>query len=74
MSGKKPHPELVIPQLLDRAIASGKDRGSLYSEYIVAHYRATGKLAPGCDARDFYAALDEKQENKTWIKTNWTGF
>jgi len=58
---KKAHPELVIPQLVIKAISSGKDRGSLFSEYIVAHYRATGKLVPGCDARDFYAKLDEMQ-------------
>jgi hypothetical protein len=54
----KPHPEYVIPQLLERAIKTGKERNSLWSEYIVAHYRATGNLAPGCDTKDFYAALD----------------
>ena len=61
----KAHPERVIPQLVDRAIATGKDRNCLFSEYIVFHYRATGNLAPGCDARDFYAYLDGlKQEVK----------
>jgi hypothetical protein len=54
----KSHPEKVIPALLEKAIATGKERNSLWSEYIVAHYRATGNLAPGCDAKDFYAALD----------------
>jgi len=58
----KPHPEYVIPQLADVAIATGKDRNCLWSEYIVANYRATGKLAPGCDARDFYAYLDQNKE------------
>jgi hypothetical protein len=54
----KPRPEKVIPQLLEKAIATGKERNSLWSEYIVFHYRATGNLAPGCDAKDFYVALD----------------
>jgi len=64
---KKAHPEYVITQLADHAIATGKDRASLFSEYIVAHYRATGKLAPGCDARDFYAYLDSKKEKPTHV-------
>lgn len=41
------------------AIATGKDRQSLFSEYIRIHWRTTGKIAPGCDAKDFYAALDK---------------
>jgi hypothetical protein len=57
---KKTHPELVIPQLLERVIATGKERGSLFSEYIELHWRCTGNLTPGCDAKDFYAALDLK--------------
>jgi hypothetical protein len=60
MSGKKAHPERVIPQLLERAIETCKERNSLFSEYIVFHFRATGNLAPGCDARDFYVALDQR--------------
>jgi len=58
MSGKKAHPELVWPELLGNARRAAKDRGSAWSAYIVAHYRATGSLAPGCDARDFFAAWD----------------
>jgi len=37
-----------------------KDRQSAWSEYIRIVYRATGSLAPGCDARDFFAAYDEE--------------
>ena len=65
MKMAKPDPSKVIPQLLEAAIQTGKERNSLYSEYIRLHYRTTGNLAPGCDAKDFYAALDAKQsENK----------
>jgi hypothetical protein len=56
---KKAHPELVIRQIVFMAIRTGKGRGSLFSEYIQKHWRTTGKLAPGCDSRDFYAVLDE---------------
>lgn len=55
----KPHPEYVIPQIADRSIATGKDRNMLWSEYIRFHYKMTGKLAPGCDAKDFYAYIDK---------------
>jgi hypothetical protein len=61
----KAHPEKVIPQLADRAIATGKERNALFSEYIVLHWRATGNLAPGCDTRDFIAYLDSKQKERT---------
>ena len=55
----KAHPEYVIPQIADLAIATGKERNALFSEYIRYHYKCTGKLVPGCDARDFYAYLDK---------------
>lgn len=58
----KPKPERVIPQLLVATKATGKDRQSLYSEYIRLHWRTTGKLAPGCDAKDFYKALEELED------------
>jgi hypothetical protein len=56
--GRQPHPELVIEAILRKAMVQAKDRQSAFSEYIRLHYRATGNLAPGCDARDFFAAYD----------------
>jgi len=44
--------------LVESAILEAQDRGSAWTRYITAHYRATGNLAPGCDAVDFYAAYD----------------
>lgn len=61
---RKPHPERVIVSLVEKALETGKERAALYSEYIRLHYRATGRLAPGCDAKDFYAVLDKLLENK----------
>ncbi len=58
MSGK-PHPERVVVALVEKALETGKDRQSLFSEYIRLHFRATGRLSPGCDAKDFYAVLDQ---------------
>ena len=55
MSGKKLHPELVIPQLAIKAMGEVKDRSALYSRYITSYYRITGKLAPGCDFKDLLA-------------------
>lgn len=54
----KAHPEKVIPLLLARAVATGKKRNDLFSEYIRFHYQVSGSIAPGCDAKDFYAAYD----------------
>ncbi len=56
---RKPHPERVIPQILKRAVETGKPRNMHFSEYIRFMYKATGSLVPRCDAIDFYAALDE---------------
>jgi hypothetical protein len=56
---KKVHPERVIREIVRMAMKTGKDRAALFSEYIRIHYQATGRLAPGCDAQDFYAVLDE---------------
>ena len=36
-----------------------KDRAAAFSEYVRLHYQSTGCLAPGCDAKDFYAVYDE---------------
>ena len=60
----KPRPERVIKELLEVVLKTGKDRPSLFSEYIRYHYKATGRLQPDCDARDFYAALDEYLKSK----------
>lgn len=56
---KKPHPESVIPEIVKRVIETGKERNALFSEYIRFHYKYTGKLSPGCDARDFYFVPDQ---------------
>jgi hypothetical protein len=63
----KPKPERVYKELLETVVKTGKDRASLFSEYIRYHFEATGQLSPGCDARDFYAALDE------YLKSNEEG-
>jgi len=52
----KPKPEKVIPNLAIKAYeATGGEMNKVYSEYIRLHYRATGQLAPGCDAKDLIA-------------------
>lgn len=56
--GKPGDPAVVNRGLVETAIARAKGRGDAWSEYIRAHYQATGRLAPGCDAVDFYAAYD----------------
>ena len=56
----KPHPERVSPELLTEANKiAHRDRQAAFSQYIVLMFRATGKLGPQCDARDFYALYDE---------------
>jgi hypothetical protein len=60
----KPRPERVFKELLEAVVKTGKDRASLFSEYIRYHYKATGRLQPDCDARDFYAALDEYLQSR----------
>lgn len=55
MAGKKTHPEKVIIQLAEQVIITAKDSHDLYSAYIRGFFRGTGKLAPGCDARDLLA-------------------
>jgi hypothetical protein len=60
----KPRPERVITELLELVLKTGKDRASLFSEYIRYHYNATGRLQPDCNARDFYAALDEYLQSR----------
>jgi hypothetical protein len=45
-------------QLVTQAKEAAKDRQSAFSQYIILVYRSTGRLAPGCDAKDFFAAYD----------------
>ncbi len=55
----KEHPERVDPTLARRALAQSHQRTEVYSQYIALHFRSTGDLAPGCDARDLYAYLEQ---------------
>ena len=56
---KKCHPELIHPAIAERAmqdaITVGDKRTTLFTHYIMLHYRSTGKLAPGCDFKDLLA-------------------
>jgi len=61
----KPRPERVIPSLARLAIERARgDRARVYSEYIRAHFQATGRLAPGCDARDLIAWIEEQEQRR----------
>ena len=61
----KPRPERVIPSLARLAIERARgDRARVYSEYIRAHFQATGSLAPGCDARDLVAWIEEQEQRR----------
>jgi hypothetical protein len=51
----KVHLEHVNPDLAEIAMRGCTQRTHLYTQYILAHYRVTGDLAPDCDARDLYA-------------------
>ena len=51
----KSYPSRVNPDLAISAMAGCTQRTHLYTQYILAHYRLTSDLAPGCDARDLYA-------------------
>lgn len=48
-------PDRVHPKCAVLAISKAKDDMHAWSEYVRIYFRSTGKLAPGCDARDFYA-------------------
>ena len=49
------NPEKVNPSMARAAMPKATIRTHLYTEYILIHYKATGSLAPGCDAKDLYA-------------------
>jgi hypothetical protein len=61
---KKDHPEKVIPTLARAALGDTDQRGAVWTHYILRHYRATGNLAPGCDARDLYAWLEANEPER----------
>ena len=61
MARKRGHPECVIPALARMAMGDTDQRGAIYSHYIIRHYRSTGNLAPGCDARDLYAWMEQNE-------------
>ena len=65
----KVHPERVIPELAQLAMADCKVRTEAYTHYILRHYRATGDLAPGCDARDLIAWLEQNMTAELAAKT-----
>lgn len=59
MKSRKVNKDRVHPGMARAAREWAKDRASAFSEYIRIHYQSTGRLAPGCDAKDFYAVYDE---------------
>jgi hypothetical protein len=60
----KPKPEKVKPYLAREALFLAKDTKSAWSEYIRQHYRHTGDLAPGCDAKDFFEWVKQNPESR----------
>ncbi len=65
----KDHPERVHPEIARQALERAEMRTHIYTEYIILHFRSTGKLAPGCDARDLYAWLEENEAQALALKT-----
>ena len=72
--GSKPKLERVNPALAResyRIAGTVKTKGKrdrrqrAWSEYIRLHFRVTGNLAPGCDAKDFYSWIDQNVEVPT---------
>ena len=50
---KRAKPELVDSHLAYQALdKAGGDRQTAWTQYILLHFRATGRLAPGCDMKD----------------------
>jgi len=40
-----------------------EDRQKAYSQYIILMYRSTGRLSPGCNAKDLQAFYDKEDED-----------
>ena len=55
----KTHPERVIPYLAEHAMSETTQRPALFTHYIMAHFHATGNLAPGCDFKDLLAWYEQ---------------
>ena len=63
---KKPHPERVDPPAGAEAVrAADGDRMGAWTQYVIVHFRRTGQLAPGCDARDFFAWYDGHKKGES---------
>ena len=60
----KVNTERVNPQLARAAIAKATQRAAVYSDYIILHFRSTGNLAPGCDARDLIAWYEQNMPDE----------
>ncbi len=65
----KAHPERVHPEMARQAINQATQRSHAWTEYILLHFRSTGKLAPGCDARDLLAWLEQNEAQALALKT-----
>lgn len=61
----KARPERVDPTVGQAVMQETKDRQRSWTLYIIAHWRATGDLAPGCDARDWLAWFDGRRTKCT---------
>ena len=57
---RKADPSKVWGSAALKALDRAKVVSEAYTEYILIHYKATGTLAPGCDARDLIE----------WLKVN----
>lgn len=50
----------VIPSMAIKAYKNANgDLAKVYSEYIMLYYKSTGRLAPGCDAKDVIKYIKE---------------
>lgn len=63
----RPDPNRVYPTLAEKAYEAPLEyrnelghRQAAFSQYIVERFRAIGQLGPGCNAKDFYAYLDQR--------------
>ncbi len=62
----KPRPERVNPDIAALAYEASTGRNErdrrqrAFSNYIALRWRMIGQFGPGCDAKDFYAYLDER--------------
>jgi hypothetical protein len=64
MNKRKVDTDRVHPTFARLAVFGTDQRGKVWTQYILLHYRATGKLAPGCDAADMYAWLEQNEPER----------